>query len=278
MSFDSHRNVCVLFGGGGQDGLGGGLEYTDTWEWQGSTGQWTLRQAQAPMGGRGLAAMVYHRQRQKTWLIGGTNQGGSETGDVWEWDGATWTSLATSGLQPRNGHKAAYVEADGSVLVWGGHGSVPISRKVVRLVVPSAPTVATDPTPQTACFGLPLSLSVTAGVGDSLNYQWRRNAQDLPNTNSPTLTIPQCTMADAGEYDCIISNACGSATSNTATVRVLPDLRPSGTVDTADLTLFLLFYGFQGSTSADLNGDGIVSTPDLVIFLGGFGQSCDAAR
>lgn len=277
MVFDSHRSRVVLFGGEIRDGLGQRITMQDTWEWDGLN--WSRRAETSPFGSRRGFAMVYHEARRRTWLIGGQSAS-ALVGDVWEWDGAAWTPFETSGLTPRREHVAAYAREEEAVIVLSGYAANgdAIPTRVSKMALQPGPFVVSHPTSSTVCLGETITMQVSTSDSPSLNYQWRRNAQDLPNTNSPTLTIPQCTMADAGEYDCVISNACGSATSNTATVRVLPDLRPSGTVDTADLTLFLLFYGFQGTTSADLNGDGIVSTPDLVIFLGGFGQSCDAAR
>ncbi|MCB0761862.1 MAG: hypothetical protein KDC12_10100, partial [Flavobacteriales bacterium] len=53
------------------------------------------------------------------------------------------------------------------------------------------------------------------------------------------------------------------------------DFNLDGTIDTADLLLFLGDFGCEGlSCFADLNEDAIVNTTDLLLFLGVFGTNC----
>lgn len=270
MAFDSDRRVVVLYGGYTQFGT----RPNDTWEWDGTA--WSLREAASAPGDRTGHAMVYHRSRQRVWLIGGdTNNGFQQPRDVWEWDGNTWTVLPATGLLPVRGHSAAYVDSDASVLVVGGdRPGGGQQRTVQRIVVPAVPAITAHPIPATVCVGGPLSLSVTVSGTGPYTYVWRRNSQPVAGQSQATLTIPQCAYSDAGLYDCVVSNSCGQDMSGGATVGVLPDLRPSGTIDTADLTLFLLFFGYEGQTTADINGDGVVNTGDLPRFLSSFGQTC----
>jgi len=160
--------------------------------------------------------------------------------------------------------------------VFGGLPIFPGSttNQMSFLEVPPPLTVDQDPSNETVCLGSPITLTIVPNSTSNVQFQWRRNLQDIPGQDLPTLTIQQCMMSDAGWYDCVISNPCGTATSDSAMVRVLPDLRPNGQVDTGDLTLFLAFFGFTTPSIADLNGDGLVNTADLVPFLGAFGQSC----
>lgn len=77
IAFDSHRQVVVL--SGGFDGFG---NFTDTWEWNGTT--WTQRlTATTPVPG---AAMCYDRGRQRIVMVGATI--GFPT--TWEYDGVNW--------------------------------------------------------------------------------------------------------------------------------------------------------------------------------------------
>ncbi len=54
------------------------------------------------------------------------------------------------------------------------------------------------------------------------------------------------------------------------------DLNTDGTIDTADLVVFLGSFGqtVPPGTAGDLNGDGSVNTSDLTQFLGVFGSQC----
>jgi Galactose oxidase, central domain len=73
MTFDSHRNVTVLYGGRNNFGT-----LTDTWEWNGT--QWTNRLATNPANA--YAAMAYDSIRRRTMLFGGwgaSGQGSNQT-------------------------------------------------------------------------------------------------------------------------------------------------------------------------------------------------------
>jgi hypothetical protein len=95
MTYDSNRQVIVLFGGSDE-----AQRFGDTWEWDGQ--RWDLRATTgpAPRAGHGLA---YDSDRNVTVLYGGhTDQG--ESGETWEWDGQTWTLK----------HVTCYVDCDTS--------------------------------------------------------------------------------------------------------------------------------------------------------------------
>ncbi|HBX53787.1 MAG: hypothetical protein A2275_07285 [Bacteroidetes bacterium RIFOXYA12_FULL_35_11] len=92
----------------------------------------------------------------------------------------------------------------------------------------SAPAVTTQPQDQTRLIGESASFSITAGVsvpqtipcpqGDT--YRWQKNNVDILGQTSSTLDINNLILSDAGEYRCIVSNVCGSDTSDAATLTV----------------------------------------------------------
>ncbi|MCB0762821.1 MAG: hypothetical protein KDC12_14940 [Flavobacteriales bacterium] len=53
------------------------------------------------------------------------------------------------------------------------------------------------------------------------------------------------------------------------------DFNNSGSVNTADLLLFLGGFGCTSACPHDLNGDDVTNTADLLLFLGFFGNSCE---
>ncbi|MEJ0033329.1 MAG: immunoglobulin domain-containing protein [Bacteroidota bacterium] len=73
--------------------------------------------------------------------------------------------------------------------------------------------------------GLSASFSITA-IGTGLTYQWRNATTELTDgTNisgatSTTLILGSLTMADAGNYNCIVSGTCGQVVSANATLTV----------------------------------------------------------
>jgi hypothetical protein len=109
MSYDSHREVVVLFGG--QEGG----EFV--WEWDGQ--EWEVIDQVGPLG-RERAAMAYHTGLDRTLLFGGDDLR-SLRSDVWSWNGEAWERLAPSNQPPaRRGHGVVF---DGSRMVlFGGEG------------------------------------------------------------------------------------------------------------------------------------------------------------
>ncbi len=133
---------------------------------------------------------------------------------------------------------------------------------------------------------------------EGLNFKWRRNGVSLddgPGGASPgggvvsgasgllrgsrdlTLTIAHARPSDAGSYDLLVFNSCGSAASGTAEVDVIPicpaDFDGSGTLDQLDVDLFLHAYEI-GDDSADLNCNGGIEPGDLAAFFDAYSSQC----
>ncbi|MBX7226280.1 MAG: choice-of-anchor J domain-containing protein, partial [Chitinophagales bacterium] len=84
----------------------------------------------------------------------------------------------------------------------------------------STPTAAiTAGGSTTFCSGGSVTLSATTGTG--YNYQWKKDGANV-GTNSPTYSATA-----AGAYTCVVTNACGNATSNSISVTVNPNVAAS---------------------------------------------------
>ena len=83
-----------------------------------------------------------------------------------------------------------------------------------------APVITTQPTALLVTAGTNATFTVNATGTAPLRYQWFRNDVALRDADSPTLTVGNVRLNDAGVYSVRISNAAGSATSNTATLAV----------------------------------------------------------
>jgi len=87
----------------------------------------------------------------------------------------------------------------------------------------TAPSITSQPASQTFCLGYPASFTVIAS-GTSLSYRWRKNGANLVNggnisgVTSNTLTISAVATNNAGPYDVLVVNTCGSVTSSVATL------------------------------------------------------------
>jgi len=138
---------------------------------------------------------------------------------------------------------AAVIVAGAAVL--GGGACVP-------------PTVSPEHRAFAGCPQQSATLSVLGAVDGTgpFHYQWRRYPRTLPvivpipNSDAPTWTIPSVFLSDAGEYDCVITGACGTVTTPRYRLGVL----------TAD----------RASTGGIPGSDGVLSNDDFVVFIDQF--------
>ena len=108
----------------------------------------------------------------------------------------------------------------------GYTASAPTSRQALvdhpEALPLGAPNVFAQPAAQSLAAGARATFSVTASGSPPLFYQWRFNATDLPGANSPTLSLPAVTPAQAGAYSLVVTNRLGSVTSLAAPLLVNP--------------------------------------------------------
>jgi V8-like Glu-specific endopeptidase len=103
------------------------------------------------------------------------------------------------------------------VQVTGRCGSAlsPVTRLTVYPV-----TEINNLTPDTnIAAGDNVSLNVGA-VGQDLTYQWLMNGNTLPGSNAPDLELNNVRASDIGNYNVIVSGACGTVTSDSIYVYV----------------------------------------------------------
>ncbi|MFH0865648.1 MAG: T9SS type A sorting domain-containing protein [Bacteroidota bacterium] len=94
-----------------------------------------------------------------------------------------------------------------------------IPRLIVNYTI--APEIFMQPMNGTTCEGNNTMFNVLAS-GDALTYQWQLNGSDILGATSSSLSINPVTLGDAGNYQCIVSNAVGDDTSNIAVLTVYP--------------------------------------------------------
>ncbi len=96
----------------------------------------------------------------------------------------------------------------------------------------SNPVVTNQPDDVTACTGGPATFTINASGAD-LVFQWRKGNTNLANNtkfsgvNSPTLNINSVEMADAGEYNCVVTSVSCNRTSTTESATLTVNPAPS---------------------------------------------------
>ncbi len=136
-----------------------------------------------------------------------------------------------------------------------------------------------------ACPLAPVTMAVDVVGTGPFTYQWQRDLVNIPGSGSWALTIES-----GGTYDCIVTNSCGSAISDSILVNdggpgcgvCLADYNGDTAPDVLDFLDFLDDFGSCenqpapcGSTAnADFNGDTIIDVLDFLDFLDAFGTGC----
>ena len=152
-------------------------------------------------------------------------------------------------------------------------------------------TIADQPASQTVAQGDTVTLSVVAAGTPPLSHQWRRfgvpleDGGNVSGAATANLVIVSISPAQAGAYDCVVGNACGSMASAAALLCVETgygagpgDLNCDGCIDFADINPFVLALsagesGYYASFpqchwhNGDLDCDGVVRFGDINPFV-----------
>ncbi len=149
------------------------------------------------------------------------------------------------------------------------------------------PGISQNPSDAAACSG-DAQFSIVAAGESPLSYQWRKdsvpltdgttlNGSVLSGALTGTLSITGATEGDEGFYDCVVTNAYGTATSSTAELSVCAgDFNCDGFLDFFDYDAFVECYETEvcGGGSADFNGDGFVDFFDYDDYVLAFEVGC----
>jgi hypothetical protein len=84
------------------------------------------------------------------------------------------------------------------------------------------PFIGLQPTSRAMDSGATLKLSVLASGAAPLRYQWRFNGANLGGATSSRFTLQNVQVFHSGNYDVIVSNSYGAATSRVSSVTVYP--------------------------------------------------------
>ncbi len=146
--------------------------------------------------------------------------------------------------------------------------------------------IGSPPEPVATSCGLDASFEVTAGGTGPLSYTWRKDGIDLADgptgtgstiegANSPVLAIRSVTAEDVGAYDCLVSNVCHIATSESAALSLsfgFCDFDEDCDVDLDDFAIWVpCAFGPAVLVApecefADLENDGDVDQSDFGLF------------
>lgn len=200
------------------------------------TGTFTGTSVPSSLGGQAYAYADMNGDGLKDLVVGSQNPISSESGQILILRG-TGTGFSSSILIDHDnsgGNRAAVHDVNGDgkndVIVTSFNIYEDYLGTLINTTVPvGCPAITLHPMTQTTCMGLGVVLTVVATGNAPLSYQWKRGVTNV-GTNSPNLVLNPLVAGDAGSYTCVVSNGCGSVTSNAAILTVNNTPSPPATV------------------------------------------------
>lgn len=174
---------------------------------------------------------------------------------------------ANAGLAATNSSFTVTLNTPGSQTITAAdtvNGSLTVTTAPISVGVATAPAITTQPVSQTASAGSNATFTVQVTGNPAPGYQWYVGGSPIPGATSPTLTLTNVQLGNAGIYTVTATNDAGSATSKAATLAVdaAPVITVNSTVQTvnagSNLTLSFVATGYPVPTYQwTLNGTAI---------------------
>jgi glucose/arabinose dehydrogenase len=142
------------------------------------------------------------------------------------------------------------VTNDGSLFYLQRGGSPAGQVHRVRFAQNQPPSITQHPANLTVAAGQQASFTVAATGSQPLGFQWQRNGSNISGATNPTLSFTAASGDNGAMYRAVVSNAFGTATSNSATLTV------SGGAPTATITAPAAGATYAAGTTVGFSGTG----------------------
>lgn len=114
------------------------------------------------------------------------------------------------------------------------------------------PLITAEPESKTVAVGQPAIFMVSASGATPLQYQWERDGQPIPNSDSPTYTLQDPQLADSGaQFRVRVTNSFGEDLSQVATLTVVSNTPPTAAILTPSAGAL-----YQGGQTLAFSGSG----------------------
>jgi len=248
MAFDVNRGVAVLPVPSGYS--------LAIWEWNGTNWIAPPQSGQQPNFTTTGPSLTYDTFRQECVFFGeeaGTVDG-HQTTDlyphpdynrfVWRWNGQQWQAdppTPTIGVPSEINHTMCFDSARNALIMFGGQGEgqFDVTNYTFEILYQDSPAVIKQPTYQNSLLGQNTRITVLAAGAPVISYQWQKDGVPLADSvhllgsTSNNLQLTSVTPSDMGNYLLVLSNICGTATSQpiqfVVTTGSISTTRSSGT-------------------------------------------------
>ena len=163
-----------------------------------------------------------------------------------------------------------FVQADSLNYVYEWNKSNNVSAAVAGTVTLNLPPqITTQPAGAVASPGGSVTFKVAAIGTPTLHYQWQLNGTSLPGDTGTSLTLNNVQVGDSGNYQVVVTNAFGTATSKPAGLLVANP----GTNCTGVPTGLISWWPAEGSANDVIGGNAGTPTGGVTYTSGEVGQA-----
>lgn len=118
-------------------------------------------------------------------------------------------------------------------------------------IVVGCPAITQHPLSQSGCTGTGVVFTVTATGNTPLSYQWRKGVTPIGGATSSSLNLSSLALTDAGTYNCVVTNGCGVAISNSANLTVNATPSSPGVTPSSRCGVGTVILVASGATDGD---------------------------
>lgn len=153
------------------------------------------------------------------------------TGYQWEelpYKSSTWTTIsgANASSYTTPALTTSMNENQYRVVVYGGAGQS-LTSYSAYLYVNTNVAVSLNPSNATKVAGESVTFNASAS-GSVVSYQWQFNTGNISGATSSSYSIASVQSSNIGSYRCVITGACNTVTTNSATLNVTVPTYPNG--------------------------------------------------
>lgn len=152
---------------------------------------------------------------------------------TWKW----YTSATESALIPTATNPFSVSPTKTTTYYARGEGPCGVSGwDSITITVKNKPVIDTQPISVGACLNGKAIFYVKVGTGaESATYQWRKGTTNLTGMVHPSCTLVVASTDVGASFSCVVTNSCGSATSNNAIITLNSEsLPPKGINDSIE--------------------------------------------
>ena len=136
------------------------------------------------------------------------------SGLTYQWYGSSGAISGATSASYTTGAAGSYY------CVVSGTCSPAATSNTAALTVNTAPAITTQPADQNVNLGTAASFSVVAAGSGTLSYQWQDNGTQIGGATTASFSIPSASICEVGSYQCVVTNNCGSVTSDSAALNI----------------------------------------------------------